>query len=211
MRLGALRFLSFCRTASRSAPRFGVVPHRSSTIRHSQTAQRKQRFVTAVWPAVRRSITRLCSRSPPNRLETALHGSGVQSILVFNCDCVTNIPEVPERMLDEDRRDMHSGWPAIISRVAGVAVSSRARFSPRLCTAPQDNSRSQHFRFRSTPADSIRHLSLFSRCHGLIFLWFSVTELRGRESAAERRTQSAEPAQVYGSTRLNSPGPSFRF
>jgi hypothetical protein len=45
---------------------------------------------------------------PRNRLETALHGSGVQAILVFSCDCCHQ-PLVHLKflvgMLDENHRD----------------------------------------------------------------------------------------------------------
>src|SRR5436853_6099199 len=64
-------------------------------------------------------------------------------------------------------------WPAIISRVVGVAVLvAGVLLAAGLCTAtPQDNSVPRIFDSHSTPADSIRHLSHFVlRITGLIFL-----------------------------------------
>src|SRR5712691_6329413 len=64
-------------------------------------------------------------------------------------------------------------WPAIISRVVGVAVLvAGVLLAAGLCTAaPQDNSVPSIFNSHSTPADSVRHLSLFVLgVTGLIFL-----------------------------------------
>src|SRR6266481_2670383 len=64
-------------------------------------------------------------------------------------------------------------WPAIISRVVGVAVLvAGVLLAAGLCTAaPQDNSVPSIFDSHSTPADSIRHLSLFVLgVTGLIFV-----------------------------------------
>jgi len=76
-------------------------------------------------------------------------------------------------MLDEDRRDnAKADWPAIISRVVGVAVLvAGVLLAAGLCTAaPQDNSVPSISIRTPTPADSIRHLSHFvPRYHWLIF------------------------------------------
>jgi len=97
-------------------------------------------------------------------------------------------------------------WPAIISRVVGVAVLvAGVLLAAGLCTAaPQDNSVPSIFDSHSTPADSIRHLSLFVLgVTGLIFLVvfsllsYVVVKFRSRAADTER-----EPAQVYGSTQI---------
>src|SRR5437016_439369 len=97
-------------------------------------------------------------------------------------------------------------WPAIISRVVGVAVVVAGMLlAAGLCTAaPQDNSVPSIFDSHSTPADSIRHLSHFVLgITGLIFLVvfsllsYVVVKFRRRVADAER-----EPAQVYGSTQI---------
>src|SRR5437660_3633270 len=97
-------------------------------------------------------------------------------------------------------------WPAIISRVVGVAVVvAGVLLAAGLCTAaPQDNSVPSIFDSHSTPADSIRHLSHFVLgITGLIFLVvfsllsYVVVKFRRRVADAER-----EPAQVYGSTQI---------
>ena len=97
-------------------------------------------------------------------------------------------------------------WPAIISRVVGVAVLvAGVLLAAGLCTAaPQDNSVPSIFDSHSTPADSIRHLSHFVLgITGLIFLLvfsllsYVVVKFRRRVADAER-----EPAQVYGSTQI---------
>src|ERR1700731_3945653 len=75
-----------------------------------------------------------------------------------------------------------------------------------LCTAssPNDNPVPAIFQPRSTPAESIHHLSLFVLAiTGLIFLvvftilLYAVVKFRARTAGAER-----EPAQVYGSTQI---------
>src|SRR5712672_208667 len=97
-------------------------------------------------------------------------------------------------------------WPAIISRVVGVAVLiAGVLLAAGLCTAaPPDNSVPSIFDSHSTPADSIRHLSHFVLgITGLIFLVvfsllsYVVVKFRSRVAGAER-----EPAQVYGSTQI---------
>src|ERR1700689_4109109 len=97
-------------------------------------------------------------------------------------------------------------WPAIISRVTGVALLLAGMLlAAGLCTAtPQDNSVPSIFDSHSTPADSIRHLSLFVlSVTGLIFivvfslLSYVVVKFRSRATDTDR-----EPAQVYGSTQI---------
>jgi cytochrome c oxidase subunit 2 len=109
-------------------------------------------------------------------------------------------------------------WPGIISRAAGVALLlAGVLLAARLCTAtpqgnsvigiaaaPQGNSIPSIFDPRSTPADSIRHLSFFVlSVTGLIFvvvfslLSYAVVKFRSRAADGER-----EPAQVYGSTQI---------
>src|SRR5436853_7888719 len=64
-------------------------------------------------------------------------------------------------------------WPAIISRVVGVAVLvAGVLLAAGLCTAaPQDNSVPSILDSHSAPADSVRLLSLFVlEVTGLIFL-----------------------------------------
>jgi cytochrome c oxidase subunit 2 len=99
-----------------------------------------------------------------------------------------------------------SDWPSIISRVTGVALLlAGVLLAASLCTAtPQANSVPSIFDSHSTPADSIRHLSLFVlSITGLIFLvvfsllGYAVVKFRSR--AAHRES---EPAQVYGSTQI---------
>jgi cytochrome c oxidase subunit 2 len=102
---------------------------------------------------------------------------------------------------------MHKAdWPAIISRVAGVALLlAGVLLAAGLCTAsPQSNSVPSIFDSRSTPAESIRHLSHFVLgVTGLIFLVvfslliYVVVKFRSRVAGAE-----SEPAQVYGSTQI---------
>src|SRR5260221_5685029 len=102
---------------------------------------------------------------------------------------------------------MHkTDWPAIISRVGGVALLlAGVLLAAELCTAtPQANPVPSIFDSHSTPADSIRHLSLFVLgVTGLIFLVvfsllsYVVVKFRSRAADTER-----EPAQVYGSTQI---------
>src|SRR6202045_1470855 len=99
-----------------------------------------------------------------------------------------------------------SDWAAIISRVTGVALlPAGGLLSAGLCAAtPQANSVTSIFDSKSTPADSIRHLSLFVLgVTGLIFLVvfsllsYAVVKFRSRAADTER-----EPPQVYGSTQI---------
>src|SRR6266699_2481857 len=97
-------------------------------------------------------------------------------------------------------------WTAIISRVVGVAVLlAGVLLAAGLCAAtPHDNSVPSILDSHSTPAGSIRHLSLFVLgVTGLIFLVvfsllsYVVVKFRRRAADPER-----EPAQVYGSTQI---------
>src|SRR5579859_7226141 len=97
-------------------------------------------------------------------------------------------------------------WPAIVSRAAGVALLLvGVLLAAGLCAAtPQDHSVTSIFDSHSTPADSIRQLSLFILgVTGLIFLVvfsllsYVVVKFRGRAADKEH-----EPAQVYGSTQI---------
>src|SRR3984957_17559402 len=99
---------------------------------------------------------------------------------------------------------MHQAdWPVIISRPTGIALLPVGVLpAAGLCAVtPQDNSVTSIFDSPSTPADSIRHLSLFVLgVSGLIFLVvfsllaYVVVKFRTRAADTER-----EPAQVYGS------------
>jgi len=97
-------------------------------------------------------------------------------------------------------------WQAIVSRVTAVVLLlAGVLLAAGLCTAtPQDNSVPSIFDSHSTPADSIRHLSIFVlSVTGLIFivvfslLSYVVVRFRSRAADTER-----EPAQVYGSTQI---------
>jgi cytochrome c oxidase subunit 2 len=97
-------------------------------------------------------------------------------------------------------------WPTIISRVTAVALLlAGVLLAAGLCIAsPQDNSVTSIFDSHSTPADSIRHLSLFVLgVTGLIFLVvfgllsYAIVRFRSRAADTDR-----EPAQVYGSIQI---------
>lgn len=97
-------------------------------------------------------------------------------------------------------------WPAIVCRVTGVALLlAGVLLAVELCNAtPQDNSVSSIFDSRSTPADSIRHLSLLVlSVTGVIFVvvfsLLSYVVVKFRSKAADT---NREPAQVYGSTQI---------
>jgi heme/copper-type cytochrome/quinol oxidase subunit 2 len=88
-----------------------------------------------------------------------------------------------------------SDWPAIISRVAGVALLlAGVLLAAGLCTAtPQSNSVPSIFDSRSTPADSIRHLSHFvlgvtGTIFSIVFslLTYAVVEFRSRAADTQR-------------------------
>jgi len=97
-------------------------------------------------------------------------------------------------------------WGVVVGRATGILVLlAGILFAAGLCNAtPQDNSVPSIFDSHSTPADSIRHLSLFVlSITGLIFLVvfsllsYAVVKFRSRAGDTER-----EPAQVYGSTQI---------
>ncbi|HTC64125.1 MAG TPA: cytochrome c oxidase subunit II [Candidatus Saccharimonadales bacterium] len=98
-------------------------------------------------------------------------------------------------------------WQVIASRVAGILFLLAAELlAASLCSAstPADNPVPSIFDPHSTPAESIRHLSVFVLgITGLIFLVvfillaYAVVKFRSRKAGAER-----EPAQVYGSTQI---------
>jgi cytochrome c oxidase subunit 2 len=104
-------------------------------------------------------------------------------------------------------KSMHKAdWPVVISRAVGVALLlAGVLLAAGLCGAtPQANPVPSIFDSHSTPADSIRHLSLFVlSVTGLIFLvvfsllGYAIVKFRSRAGDAER-----EPAQVYGSTQI---------
>jgi len=104
------------------------------------------------------------------------------------------------------QRMQKADWQAIFSRAAGVALLvAGLLLAAGLCAAaPQANPVTSIFDSRSTPADLIRHLSLFVLgVTGLIFLvvfsllTYAVVKFRSRAADTER-----EPAQVYGSTQI---------
>jgi uncharacterized BrkB/YihY/UPF0761 family membrane protein len=128
-----------------------------------------------------------------------LHGTGVQTSLAINCDwchqplvrlksqwgCLMRIVETMQK----------ANWPAIISRVTGVALLlAGVLLAAGLCAAtPQDNSVTSIFDSHSTPADSIRQLSFFVlSVTGLIFLvvfsllTYVVVKFRGRAADTGR-------------------------
>src|ERR1700730_18194836 len=105
-----------------------------------------------------------------------------------------------------DKTMQKADWPAIISRATGVALLlASSILCAVFCPAtPPPNSVTSIFDSKSTPADSIRHLSLFVLgVTGLIFLVvfsllsYAVVKFRSRAADTER-----EPAQVYGSTQI---------
>jgi heme/copper-type cytochrome/quinol oxidase subunit 2 len=102
-------------------------------------------------------------------------------------------------------------WPAIISRVAGVVILlAGVLLAAGLCMArSQDNSIPSIFDTRSTPADSLRHLSHFVLgVTRLIFLVvfssliYAVLKFRGRATGIER-----EPARYMEARRSSSLAP----
>ena len=100
-----------------------------------------------------------------------------------------------------------AGWQGIVSRAAGVLVLlAGVLLAAGLCTAstPHHNPVPSIFEPRSTPAESIRHLSHFvlgvtAAIFLVVFslLSYVVVKFRRRVGDAGR-----EPAQVYGSTQI---------
>jgi cytochrome c oxidase subunit 2 len=97
-------------------------------------------------------------------------------------------------------------WRVVIGRAAGILVLlGGILVAADLCSATTlDNSVPSIFDPRSTPAESIYHLSHFVLAiTGLIFLVvftlliYAVTKVRNRAADAK-----SEPAQVYGSTQI---------
>ena len=101
----------------------------------------------------------------------------------------------------------NADWRATVSRAVGILVLlAGVLLGASLCVAstPANHSVPSIFDARSTPAESIRHLSHFVLAvTGLIFLVvfslliYAVEKFRSRVADAER-----EPAQVYGSTQI---------
>jgi len=105
-------------------------------------------------------------------------------------------------------------WPAIISRVTGVALLLAGMLlAAGLCTAtPQANSVPSIFDSHSTPRIRSVISLTSSRRHRTYFLVvFSLLSYVVVKFAAERRTQSASQRKCMEARRLNLPGPSFRF
>src|SRR5260370_1960996 len=100
----------------------------------------------------------LLFRAPTrNRLETALHGSSGQAILVFNCDCchqrLVHLKFLVG-MLDEDRRDNAKGGLASDHQPScGCFGSLRVRASPRPALPPHPSAQplSRHLHFPLPP------------------------------------------------------------
>ena len=106
-------------------------------------------------------------------------------------------------MAEKDKTE----WQVVVSRVTGILVLlGGILLAAGLCNAApsSDNSIPSIFDSRSTPAESIRHLSYFVLAiTGLIFLvvfillTYAVVKFRDKTMGTER-----EPAQVYGSTQI---------
>src|SRR5258707_14179780 len=106
-------------------------------------------------------------------------------------------------MTNEHKTD----WEAVAARVTGIIVIlTGVLLAARVCVASPsgDHPIPSIFDPRSTPAESIRHLSYFVLgITGVIFLVvfsllsYVVVKFRRRVADAER-----EPAQVYGSTQI---------
>jgi cytochrome c oxidase subunit 2 len=100
-----------------------------------------------------------------------------------------------------------TGWQAMANRTIGILVLlAGILLAARLCAAdtPTDHPIPSIFEPHSTPAESIRHLSLFVLgVTGLIFLVvfslliYAVVKFRSRAGRPQH-----EPAQVYGSTQI---------
>src|SRR6266478_3816226 len=106
-------------------------------------------------------------------------------------------------MTNEHKTD----WEAVAARVTGILVIlTGVLLAARMCVAspPSDHPIPSIFDPRSTPAESIRHLSYFVLgITGVIFLVvfsllsYVVMRFRNRVTDSNR-----EPAQVYGSTQI---------
>ena len=99
----------------------------------------------------------------------------------------------------------NTDWPAIISRMAGVALLvAGVLLAAGLCAAsPHDNPVPSIFETHSTPADSIRHLSHFvlgvtATIFLVVFSLLNYVVVKFRRRLGDGR----EPAQVYGSTQI---------
>jgi cytochrome c oxidase subunit 2 len=113
------------------------------------------------------------------------------------------LEEVIVRKPTDSKRD----WGIVVSRATGILVLlAGILLAAGLCTASplNDNPVPNIFQPRSTPAESIHHLSVFVlTITGLIFLvvftllTYAVVKFR-RKRDDDRR----EPAQVYGSTQI---------
>src|SRR6266700_2405296 len=169
-----------------------AVRDKSSTIlsikRRNSTRSDSSLFVFVIRKTLNQRS--LLFRAPTrNRLETALHGSGGQAILVFTCDCCHQ-PLVHLKflvgMLDEDRRDNAKGGLASDHQPScGCCGSPRGRASRRRvvrCNSARQL-RSQYFRFALHASGfDPSSLSLRPRRHRTDFsCGFQFTELRGRE------------------------------
>src|SRR6266702_2401817 len=169
-----------------------AVRDKSSTISSSQrrnsTRSDSSLFVFIIRKTLNQRSLLFCAPTH-NRLETALHGSGVQAILVFNCDCCHQ-PLVHLKflvgMLDENRRDNAQGGLAGDHQpCCGGCLSPRGRASRRRVVRRNSASqlRSQYFRF-ALHASGFYPSSLFlrPRRHRTDFsCGFQFTELRSRE------------------------------
>ena len=133
-----------------------AVRDRSSTIssikRRNSTPSDSSLFVFVIRKTLNQRS--LLFRAPTrNRLETALHGSSGQAILVFNCDCchqrLVHLKFLVG-MLDEDRRDNAKGGLASDHQPScGCCGSRRGRASHRTVVhrSSAGQLRSQHLRF----------------------------------------------------------------
>jgi len=177
----------------------------------SRDTKTQERFLTVRASSLTPSIKVACGfASPRSRVETALHGLDAQAIFNVDGDCC---------LLLRINRDFSTGslmrmaatrhrvdWGLVVGRVTGVVVLlAGILLAARLCMAsPVDNPVSSIFDPRSTPAESIRHLSFFVlSITGLIFLVvftllvYAILKFRGKSGDRGR-----EPAQVYGSTQI---------
>jgi len=143
-------------------------------------------------------------------VETALHGLDAQAIFNVNGNC-----GVPLRVNRGSSRGSlmrmavtrhKADWGVVVGRATGLVILlAGILLAAGLCMAsPVDNPVPSIFEPRSTPAESIRHLSFFVlSITGLIFLVvftllvYAILKFRGKSGDRGR-----EPAQVYGSTQI---------